>query len=59
MKIKEVHVEVRRTFEYQSYNVGLTATLDDNDNVDEVTRTLQNKAKDLVIEKMRSDFKKK
>ena len=59
MKIKEVSVEARRSYDYNSFSVGLTATIDDNDNYEDVVLKLQDASNRLAVEKIKKVFKKK
>ena len=55
MKIKEIYVEAKKSKKFQTYSVGLTAELDDKDDVIVCRKKLQKEVREAVLEEISKD----
>lgn len=55
MKIKEIYVEAKKSRSFQTYTAGLTITIEDKDDPDEVILLAQAKCRKAVQEQIKLD----
>jgi len=55
MIVKEIHVEAKKSRNFQTYTAGSTILIEDGDNVDEVTRKAQAQCRKRCIDQLKLD----
>ncbi|MBW2970810.1 hypothetical protein KY320_01470 [Candidatus Woesearchaeota archaeon] len=58
MKIKEVEIRAKQSYNYNTYEVGMIAEIENNSEVDGVVQDLQRKCRELVEKQVKIDSDK-